>query len=373
MNTLFKRVIDHYYWLLLIPVLLLFFRYSVLLQMWQNNNSSITAVTGFFSHTPIDEEAMLSGLDLIGIQARALTKIEPVEAEKWLLSATEDSDTFLTAFELCRHYWENGRHAEAVAACQTVPGVGRYWLKLGLAANQANQKEKAFDYFKMAAESEPEMAEAWFRLGVSYVAEENYLAGIDALTRANDLGYAGYQQYYNLLGKAYIQSGNLTKGREILAQGIGEFPQNRSLYVELAGSYANEANYEDAAVWYGRMAEQFPDDETAWARLGKMTAQTGDFEKSFSAYQMASNLKPGKLDNWLGLAEAAAILGKGDTAVSAYEKALEVEPDRVSTLMAAAAYFVTINQIEKARETYQKVLQINPDHVEAIRALETLP
>lgn len=364
-----RREIEVFKWILVISMIVVFLLFNSrwLGQAWQSNMGAVTAVSAS-SVEQITEDATLTG-----IQARSLSRLDPSQAERWLSTAVADPDAPLTHFELCRFYWDNGRQTEAVKACQQVEGDGYYWLNLGLQADSATERDLKLAYFQMAANSDPDLAEAWFRLGRELVQQQDFLAAIPALEKANLLASEQTDEIYLLLGRAYVETDQVEKGRTLLQSGVALFPKNLGFYQTLARSYRQEDSWLEAEMWYGRWLEQDPDDATAWGRRGEAALKLDRPQDAMSYYQQATSLAPDHLGYWLGLAEAAAGVGNDGLVTEAYDKALEIEPDNISVLLAASRYYTNVNEIDKARKMLQHILQLDPNQPRAKQALENLP
>ena len=304
--------------------------------------------------------------------SRILAHLSPTNAETWLKRTTENDSSYLSHFELCRHYWSQNQTQQAVDACHKVPNVGHYWIRLGLQSDQGSQPEKALAYFQMAANSDPDLPEAWYRLGRTQIWQEQYQAAIPSLQQALATGWPLDGGMYNMLGRAYISTGEVERGRQLLQEGIEHFPGTRGLYIELAESYRGDEDWHNAAYWYQQMSHQFPDDAVAWSRYANASAQLGRLYEAQQHYQMAVQLAPDDWGHWFSLAEVSAETGDTVTAVEAYERAMSLAVERTGVWLSAGHFFTEIGQFEQARSAFEHVLEIEPGNANASKALQQL-
>jgi superkiller protein 3 len=310
---------------------------------------------------------------LTAIQARALAQLDATRAEFWLKQGVEGNGRSLTYFELCRSYWQEGRREEAITTCQEGAIPATYWVNLGLQAEQAGDHALALAAYETAIAVDPEQASAWMRLGGRLISSEQFTQAIPALEKALALGYPPSIQLYNWLSRAYLQTDQLEKGRQVLLHGIESLPENRTLMVNLADSYMQSGDWHSAANWYKRMTTENPEDTFAWIRRGNIALQSGEIRQAIIYYEQATILEPTNQSAWQWLAEAAREDGNVPLATQAYMEALRLAPDNINLWMGAGRFFVQIGQIERAKNSFQHVLEQDPEHQGALQELSNLP
>lgn len=258
-----------------------------------------------------------------GLTARAAAQLQPDEAQVWLESGLADYSKPLTALELCLWYWDEGRVADAAAACRQSEGTTIYWIRQGIAAQIEGNQSQAIAFFEMATQVEPESAEAWYRLGVMYQLEQRYEEAIVAFQEAVNHGYSAYDS----LGAMYLQLGQLEEARQVLLEGVSVHPEARYTYLNLALVAEAEENWVEADDWYTQLAVISPDYGPAYSGRGRIAVRLGQYDQAVTYFQQAIQMEPGRIGFWLELGDAAARAGDKATARNAYQQALILQPD----------------------------------------------
>ncbi|MCL4870644.1 MAG: tetratricopeptide repeat protein [Anaerolineae bacterium] len=261
--------------------------------------------------------------EVTGLTARAAAVLQPDEAQLWLENGLADYSQPLTALELCLWYWDEGRVADAAAACRESQGTTIYWIRQGIAAQIEDNESQAIAFFEMATQVEPESAEAWFRLGVMLQQEARYEEAIVAYREAVTHGYEAYDS----LGAMYLRLGQLEEARQVLLEGISVYPDARYTYLHLAQVAEAEEKWHEADDWYRQLIEVAPDYGPGFSGRGRMAVRLGQYEQAVTYFQQATQVEPGRLGFWLELGHAAAQADDTTLAVRAYEQALLLQPD----------------------------------------------
>jgi tetratricopeptide (TPR) repeat protein len=354
-------------------LLLLFWRLRFLGQMVTMNGQHVGLVTAVFNDQATANPVAGQPQTIPSLQARALAKLDPTQAEFWLQQGVEGNGRSLTYFELCRLYWQERRREEAINVCQTGSVPATYWVNVGLQAEGDGNGDLALAAYETAVAVDPELASAWMRLGGRLVGSEQYTQAISALEKALALGYPPHVQIYNWLSQAYLQAGQLEKGRQVLLLGIESFAENRSLMVNLADSYMQSGDWQSAAEWYERLTTENPEDTSAWIRRGNIALQSGEVDQAILYYEQATILEPTNQGAWQRLAEAAREDNNVSLATQAYMEALRLAPNNINLWMGAGRFFVQTGQIERAKNSFQHVLEQDPEHERAFQELSDLP
>lgn len=334
-----KRWLSPWLWVALILVLALALRATTAVSHLGSNVDTIPLM------------AALHGLDFLagpaagapdgatsypGIQARSMARLallqnDTTTAEQWLLAGQTGSPAdSLTQFELCRLYWQEGRRADALAACRAGQVPAAYWLWLGAAALQNQNRDLAADCYAMATAVEPHNAEAWERLARVQMDRKAYADAIAAYEMAQAWGFEATPGFYNGFGEAYVLSGRLDAARAVFAQGVAAFPDSRVLINDLADVYVRLGAWDLADAWYVRLLERWPGAEAAWAARGQLALQRADPATAVAAYEQAVTLAPKNAGYWLGLADAYRATEDTKRAAAAYTRVLSLDPGNLA-------------------------------------------
>ncbi len=117
--------------------------------------------------------SQISDNESSGLRARAMSEIaqaadQPVSAEIWLIHGLVDpSSAYLSQFELCLLYWNEGYRDRALNACRGTKSSAVYWLNQGYLADDRGDKAEALAYYEMAGFTDPDMVDAWHHIGIA--------------------------------------------------------------------------------------------------------------------------------------------------------------------------------------------------------------
>lgn len=164
----------------------------------------------------------------------------------------------------------------------------------------ANKTELAIEAYKQAVDKNPDFADAWFKLGVSYALIEKQNE-IDALNQENP-----------------EETPTPTPARK---------SRNNKKDAPVVRTKDSEKAFEKAVAAYKKIIAKNKDDDAAYYNLGRSYNKLNEDEDAAKALKEAVKLKP---DDTLYQTEFGAILIKlaqYDEAVRALKKALEIDPE----------------------------------------------
>lgn len=147
-----------------------------------------------------------------------------------------------------------------------------------------DQVDLAVAAFKQAVKLDPDLAEAWFKLGIAY----------------------------SLLEMAAHQSGD---------QVIGEDNSKAKPNSQKA--------FEKAVDAYKKWIDDKPNDDAAWFNLGRAYAKLLKDEEAEKAFRQAVKLKPDEVEYLTELGGILIRLAKYREAIDPLKKAVEIDPDNV--------------------------------------------
>lgn len=319
-----------------------------------------------------------SGRAPSGLQARALSEIaqaagQTATAEVWLVHGLSDpSSNYLSQFELCLLYWNEGRRAQAREMCRGSGSSALYWLNQGYLADQRSDPEEALANFQMAAATDPDMIPAWHQLARTLFAVKRYDEAIPAYERMMVLDQTPPADVYDALGRAYIELDNPTMARDVLARGLLLYPDQRVYYLSMAQTFRMESDLEAADSWYERMLQRWPNDAQAWAARAQTADTAGRFDDAIAYYQKAADNQPQGAGYWMNLASVAATAGNVPLASEAFEKAMALQPENISIWLHAGRFYAETDQPDEARNVFEHVLVLQPENSEAAAQLTEL-
>jgi tetratricopeptide (TPR) repeat protein len=158
-------------------------------------------------------------------------------------------------------------------------------LALGDQFLENNETEKAIDAYLRATELDPELADAWFKLGIAYGLIEKQQA-LDAQTDVNAPGES-----------------------------------------QKSGRTNSEKAFRKAVEAYKKILAKNPDDDAALFNLGRSYNKLNEDEEAAKAFKQAVKLKPDNSEYQTELGAILIKLAQYHEAIPPLKKALELDPD----------------------------------------------
>jgi tetratricopeptide (TPR) repeat protein len=318
------------------------------------------------------------GVPQSGLQARAMSVIarragQSATAEAWLAQGLADpASAFLTQFELCRLYWNEGDRTRALEACRGTQASAPYWLNRGYVADQDGDRREALDYYRMAAAVDPALIPAWRQLGRALFDLGLYDEAASAYEQVLHLDATAPVDVYDALGVAYLQLNKPALARDVLTRGLALYPTVRTYFLGMAETFRVEGDLTAADSWYARLLQRWPYDAYAWAARGQVARADGRPGDAVDYFQAAANNQPQAADYWLQLASAAAASDDTPLALRAYRQAMALQPENATVWLNAGRFFLAAQQLDEARQVIDHVLALQPDNDEARTLLDEL-
>ncbi|HEX8745615.1 MAG TPA: tetratricopeptide repeat protein [Pyrinomonadaceae bacterium] len=149
-----------------------------------------------------------------------------------------------------------------------------------------DQDEQAIEAYKKAIELDPNNGEAYFRIGLAYMAtgkrdeaEESFKKSVDVYEKYLRTNQKDAQSYY-ILGQALVRLGNYQEDRAkapkvyleavaALKKAVAIEPENADMYYELGVAYNRLFQYQDAVKAFEKATELDPSNYRASDALDK--------------------------------------------------------------------------------------------------------
>jgi adenylate cyclase len=208
----------------------------------------------------------------------------------------------------------------------------------GVEATNRHTKEantQARQLFEQALELDPQYAEAYAFLGLTYFAEWTFQWSQDS---------QALEQALALAQRAVAEDDSLAQAHAILGFVYLWKKQYDQAIAEEERAIALDANLTDAYV-----------------QLGETLKFTGRPEEAIGLIEKAMRLNPHYPASYLFLlGEAYRVAGRYEEAIAAYKKALTRNPDLLPVHVNLAAVYSELGREEEARAEVAEVLRINP-------------
>lgn len=193
----------------------------------------------------------------------------------------------------------------------------------------ARTPETKLGYYEQAIQRDPDFFLALYNSAMLYKTQTDYAMMRKRLSRAaavtddpKDLG-----DIYFELGLASIYLGDPKTARNFWEKAREYMPENPALYVNMAGTYEQEENWQEAIRLNEEALERAPDYHKAIVSLGRLHA----------------------------------MFGRLDRAIPLYERALEISPDDALRRSVLGGCYLADGRIEEARKQFAQAAELDPE------------
>ena len=196
------------------------------------------------------------------------------------------------------------------------------------------QDQKALEYFKKAAEKDPNSTTAWYGLGYCYAGQNSYTDAIAAYRHA-------------------IQTN----------------PTNAISYFHLGNYLSKLGRYDEAIETIKQAVLINPEFEEAYFNLGIIYLKTGRLEEGKEAFQNVIRINPGSKTAHYNMAVTCTSLGQYEEAVEAFQKAISIQPDFTEAHFNLGVVYGELGNSQDELEEYKQAIRTNPDFMPAHYAI----
>lgn len=164
--------------------------------------------------------------------------------------------------------------------------------------------------------------------------------------------------YFNTLGKYYLESGFSGKSLEILLKCVSSFPNNREAHFQLANLYFYVKQYQDALKQIGIIEELDLQKDDSYFLKGMIFREMNNDDASVKSLRKVLEYNP---EHW----EAYNLLGliyyekKDPLAIEYYNTAVMLFPDNIEIRLNSAITCQKFGNIEKSISQYEYVLELD--------------
>ena len=201
----------------------------------------------------------------------------------------------------------------------------------------ARTPETKLGYYEQAAAADPDFFLALYNSAMLYKTQTDYAMARKRLSRAaavttspTDLG-----DVYFELGLASIFLGDPKTARNFWKKASEYAPDNPALYVNMAGTYEQEENWNEAIRLNEEALEKAPDYHKAVVSLGRLHAMFGRLDQAIPLYERALALQPDDALRRSVLGGCYLAGGRAEDARAQFEAAVALEPKGEPGLYAA--------------------------------------
>lgn len=188
-------------------------------------------------------------------------------------------------------------------------------LTVGTKLFDDGKTELAIQAFQQAVKLNPDLAEAYFKMGIAYALVESMAKNTAAPMTTEEAT------------------------PEANSNGQKKEPKTNS-----------EKAFANAVKAYNKVVDQNPKDDVAWFNLGRAHSKLNEDEDAEKALKQAVKLKPDDTEYQTELGDILNKLAKYAEAVAALKKAIEIDPDNITAQ----------ERLEDAEAGLRRVDYVNP-------------
>ncbi len=158
----------------------------------------------------------------------------------------------------------------------------------------ARTPETKLGYYEQAINHDPDFFLALYNSAMLYKTQTDYTMARKRLSRAAAVtnNPADLGDIYFELGLASIYLGDPKTARNFWEKALDYAPENPALYVNLAGTYEQEEQWNEAIRLNEEALEKAPDYHKALVSLGRLHAMFGRLDQAIPLYEHALELQP---------------------------------------------------------------------------------
>ena len=155
---------------------------------------------------------------------------------------------------------------------------------------------------------------------------------------------------------------------------IQEIASNPNWYevYDLADTYKNQQQWQNAAIAFQRAIELRPDFFWSYHLLGDVLSQLQQWKQAAIAYRRAVELDPNFFWSWHNLADALINLQKWDQAIVSYLQAIQLQPENQLIYQKLGTAFKQRGSLEESIQYYRQAIK-SPEPNSIFSILKTKP
>lgn len=273
-------------------------------------------------------------------------------------------------FVLARLQLDAGEYEAAQVSAEKVlrfvPNHSLSFFILGAAHYAQDNMVQAKIYLEKFMARQPNHLTAARILGATYLKLEDPSSAVELLEPLDAEHEHADAQLLNVLGRAYLKTGEFDKGTSSLSRAMEIMPEIQGARAQMAIGHLAAGNTEQAIAQLEESVKQSDKDPMASLMLILSYLKQQDFDKAEREISAALKQFPqsGNFYNLKGLAfEHQQQIPQ---AREAYKEALNIDQGYVPALLALAKLDIQEGDLEGAEENYQQALKINPDQLNAM-------
>ena len=168
-------------------------------------------------------------------------------------------------------------------------------------------------------------ADELFTLGIEFIAEENYLAAIDAFSKALQIT-PDDTELFRERSIAFLKTGYLQEAIADLTRRLNEFPDDVAALRSRAAVFLEVGRCPEAIDDLSRI-RRFDKDARDYLTFGLIYARMGDLQRAVSELTRSITMDPFLSDSYVARSRVYEVLGEPQLAKADFVEAIRRNPD----------------------------------------------
>jgi len=224
--------------------------------------------------------------------------------------------------------------------------------------------ERALTSYREAVDAEPNMANAYVRLGYVYYALGRSREAIGLLRNAVQK-HPDNVELKHYLGLNLFNVGEVNEAETLLKEVVEERQNLPEAYFILGKIQLDRGQLESAQVNFGKYADLTPNDVQAYRALSQAYIQAKNVDGAELSLAKILEMEPNDVIATINMGHVQFEHGNIDEAVRYYEKAYDMDSRHNELLYTIASAYYLSGQYEEAIKRFNKVLDEDPTHMSA--------
>lgn len=210
----------------------------------------------------------------------------------------------------------------------------------------------------------PKDAKIHYSLGVLLAGHRHYQRAALEFEKADGL-QPGNPDILHDLGRAYFQSGQLSKAQEALNQALHLRPESADTLYWLAQTDAGMQKEVDALDLLVRARKLAPNNTDILFAMAQLSMKQSFFEDAIELLNEGLKIEPRRADFYAALGESYFTIGKVDKALEEFKILVSVDPSPRSYVFMGLCHR-HLGQYEEAKRYLKQSLSIQPNNLPAL-------
>ncbi len=234
--------------------------------------------------------------------------------------------------------------------------------------NKNSMLSEAEEYSKRAINSDPQLPEAHYMLGVVNK-EQGRLAD-----SARELGKAcaldsRYSQGFSALGMTNLAQGKVGEAASNFKQSIAINSKNSTAHFGLGRALLAQNRVDDAIKELNTSLYLFRNSAPVHLALGECYQTQGNTVAAIKEYQESIRVKPENADAYMHIADIREARGDLEHSIAELRSGIELNPNNALLHQKIGDQLLMVEKLDDAIKSYRQSLSLMPDNVNAVEGL----